>query len=40
MAALKTVPLKLPATIDDLRKLEIGTVMYLTGRIFTADRRM
>ena len=36
MAALKTVPLKLPATIDDLRKLEIGTVMYLTGRIFTA----
>ena len=34
--ALKTVPLKLPATIDDLRKLEIGTVAYLTGRIFTA----
>jgi L(+)-tartrate dehydratase beta subunit len=36
MAALKTVQLKLPATIDDLRKLEIGTVAYLTGRIFTA----
>jgi L(+)-tartrate dehydratase beta subunit len=36
MAALKTVRLKLPATIDDLRKLEIGTVAYLTGRIFTA----
>ena len=36
MAGLKTVPLKLPATIDDLRKLEIGTVAYLTGRIFTA----
>ena len=36
MAALKTVRLKLPATIDDLRKLEIGTVAYLTGRIFSA----
>src|SRR5438067_3465929 len=36
MAALKTIRLKLPATIDDLRKLEIGTVAYLTGRIFTA----
>jgi len=36
MTALKTVRLKLPATIDDLRKLEIGTVAYLTGRIFTA----
>ena len=36
MAALKTVQLKLQATIDDLRKLEIGTVAYLTGRIFTA----
>lgn len=36
MAALKMVRLKLPATIDDLRKLEIGTVAYLTGRIFTA----
>ena len=28
--------LKLPATTDDLRKLEIGTVVYLTGRVFTA----
>src|SRR6266545_1922414 len=36
MAALKTVQLELPATTDDLRKLEIGTVVYLTGRIFTA----
>ena len=36
MAALKTVVLKLPATTDELRKLEIGTVVYLTGRIFTA----
>jgi len=36
MAALKTVQLELPATTDDLRKLEIGTVVYLTGRVFTA----
>ena len=36
MAGLKTVALKLPAAAEDLRKLEIGTVAYLTGRIFTA----
>jgi L(+)-tartrate dehydratase beta subunit len=34
--ALKTVQLKLPASTDDLRALEIGSVAYLTGRIFTA----
>jgi len=34
--ALKTVDLKLPASTEDLRKLEIGTVVYLTGRLFTA----
>jgi L(+)-tartrate dehydratase beta subunit len=36
MAGLKTVALKLPASTEDLGKLEIGTVVYLTGRIFTA----
>jgi L(+)-tartrate dehydratase beta subunit len=36
MAALKTVALELPASTEELRKLEIGTVAYLTGRIFTA----
>ena len=36
MAGLKTVALKLPASTEDLRKLEIGAVVYLTGRIFTA----
>ncbi len=34
--ALKTVHLDLPASTDDLRKLELGTVVYLTGRVFTA----
>lgn len=33
---LKTVTLDLPATTEDLRKLEIGTIVYLNGRIFTA----
>jgi L(+)-tartrate dehydratase beta subunit len=33
---LKTVELKLPASTEDLRKLEIGTVVYLTGRLFTS----
>ena len=33
---LKTIHLTLPAATDDLRKLEIGTVVYLNGRIFTA----
>ena len=34
--ALKTVHLSLPASTEDLRKLEIGSVVYLTGRVFTA----
>jgi L(+)-tartrate dehydratase beta subunit len=33
---LKTVELRLPATRQDLAKLEIGTVVYLTGRVYTA----
>ncbi|NJO22083.1 MAG: fumarate hydratase [Sphingomonadales bacterium] len=33
---LKTAHLKLPASTADLRALEIGTVVYLTGRVFTA----
>jgi L(+)-tartrate dehydratase beta subunit len=36
MVALKTVELRLPASTEDLAKLEIGTVVYLTGRLFTA----
>jgi len=36
MADLKTVHLNLPAATGDLRKLEIGSVAYLTGRVFTA----
>jgi L(+)-tartrate dehydratase beta subunit len=36
MAELKTVHLELPAKTSDLAKLEIGTVVYLTGRLFTA----
>jgi L(+)-tartrate dehydratase beta subunit len=36
MAELKTINLKLPASTDDLRALEIGSVAYLTGRLFTA----
>ena len=35
MGDLKRVDLKLPASSDDLRKLEIGSVAYLTGRVFT-----
>ena len=35
-AKLKTTTLSLPAATDDLRELEIGTVVYLTGRVFTA----
>jgi len=34
--SLKTVHLKLPASTEDLRELEIGSVAYLTGRVFTA----
>src|SRR5438132_12976732 len=33
---LETIHLTLPAATDDLRKLQIGTVAYLSGRIFTA----
>jgi L(+)-tartrate dehydratase beta subunit len=33
---LKTVQLSLPATTADLAKLELGTVVYLNGRLFTA----
>ena len=36
MAPLKTVQLNLPARIEDMRALEIGSVAYLTGRVFTA----
>jgi L(+)-tartrate dehydratase beta subunit len=36
MGELKSVHLKLPASTDGLRKLEIGSVAYLTGRVFTA----
>ena len=36
MGDLKTVHLELPARTEDLRQLEIGTVAYLTGRVFTA----
>jgi L(+)-tartrate dehydratase beta subunit len=36
MASLKTVHLKLPASTEDMRALEIGSVAYLTGRVFTA----
>jgi L(+)-tartrate dehydratase beta subunit len=36
MGELKTIYLKLPASTDELRKLEIGSVAYLTGRVFTA----
>ncbi|HQT64525.1 MAG: fumarate hydratase [Acidocella sp. 20-57-95] len=36
MPGLKTVDLQLPATTEQLRGLDIGTVVYLTGRVFTA----
>jgi L(+)-tartrate dehydratase beta subunit len=36
MTDLRTVRLKLPASGEDLRALEIGTVIYLDGRVFTA----
>jgi L(+)-tartrate dehydratase beta subunit len=36
MPDLKTIHLDLPARTEDLRKLEIGSVAYLTGRVFTA----
>src|SRR6185503_13370689 len=34
--SLKTVHLQLPAKTEDLAALEIGTVVYLTGRVYTA----
>ncbi len=36
MTKLKTVHVELPAAAEVLRRLEIGTVVYLSGRIFTA----
>ena len=36
MTELKTVRLRLPASTADLAVLEIGTVVYLDGRLFTA----
>lgn len=36
MADFKTVDLTLPASKEDLRALELGTVVYLDGRVFTA----
>ena len=36
MADLKTVHIDLPARTENLRQLEIGSVAYLTGRVFTA----
>jgi L(+)-tartrate dehydratase beta subunit len=36
MTTMKTVELTLPASTADLAALEIGTVVYLTGRVFTA----
>jgi L(+)-tartrate dehydratase beta subunit len=36
MSELKTVHLNLPTRTEDLRRLEIGSVAYLTGRLFTA----
>jgi L(+)-tartrate dehydratase beta subunit len=36
MSQLETVHLNLPASTEQLRGLRLGTVVYLTGRIFTA----
>jgi L(+)-tartrate dehydratase beta subunit len=36
MSTLKTTHLTLPARAQDLAALEIGTVVYLTGRLYTA----
>ena len=40
MTDLVTTHLDLPAATADLRKLAIGTVVYLTGRVFTARERV
>ncbi len=36
MTKLRTIHLKLPASTDDLAKLALGDVVYLTGRVHTA----
>lgn len=36
MSNFKTVELELPATTEQLRAFELGTVVYLTGRVYTA----
>jgi L(+)-tartrate dehydratase beta subunit len=36
MSKLRTIDLSLPASTEDLRKLQLGDVVYLTGRVFTA----
>lgn len=36
MVQLKTIEIDLPASTALLKQLEIGTVVYLTGRVFTA----
>lgn len=36
MTALETVNLRLPASREDLAGLKLGTVVYLSGRVFTA----
>jgi L(+)-tartrate dehydratase beta subunit len=40
MSEIVTTHLDLPATTADLRKFAIGTVVYLTGRVFTARERV
>ncbi len=40
MSEIRTAHLDLPATTADLRKLAIGAVVYLTGRVFTARERV
>jgi len=35
-SSLKRIELRLPATSEELAALEIGTVVHLTGRVFTA----
>jgi L(+)-tartrate dehydratase beta subunit len=40
MSEIRTAHLELPAATADLRQLAIGTVIYLTGRVFTARERV
>src|SRR5262245_62943775 len=35
-SSLKSVKLRLPATTEQLARLDIGTVVHLTGRVYTA----